>query len=100
MRDRSDTYFSRAVAEADMAGGRFARIEASRVTGVPRVPALPVSSPWSHDPVPNEAPLGFCIDAIEPVGTAKEIEQSIQLGGPPSEGSGCCIPAGGRRDYG
>ena len=85
MTDRAppNTYFSHAQADADLAGGRFARIEATRVTGVPAVPALPPLSPWSRDPVPPEQPLGQDVNAMEPVGTAPEIERSIHaLGGP------------------
>ena len=86
MTDRGErnNYFARAQAEADLARGRFAKIEASIVTGVPAIPTQPASSPWHHDPVPIEPPLGINIDAMEPTGTAQEIERSIHnLSEPP-----------------
>jgi hypothetical protein len=91
-----NTYLAHAQADADLAsGGRFAKVEATRVTGVPRFPALPTSSPWSRDPVPPEPPLGQDVDAtMVPVGTEREIERSIRdLGGPLSEAPVAAGPA-------
>jgi hypothetical protein len=85
-RNESNTYFARAQADADLAGGRFAKIDARRVTGVPLYPALPASSPFHHDPVPPEPSLGIDVNAMEPIGTAREIEKSIRDLGEPASG--------------
>jgi hypothetical protein len=49
----------------DEAGGRFAAVNPTTVTGatpIPSYPALP-SGPWSgSDPVPTEPPLGYSVD--------------------------------------
>lgn len=58
-------------------GGRFAKVK--YVTGsepASQYPRLPASSPWASDPIPPEEPLGFAIDAMEPVGTAVGIARS------------------------
>jgi|SRR5215813_5385385 len=69
MTDPGDTFFGRAIAEAQQGPGRFANAEHSMVTAAgPTYPRLPASSPWSHDPVPAEPPLGFAIDAMPPLG--------------------------------
>jgi hypothetical protein len=74
-----DTFLNRAQAEADLTSqGRFKRETATRVTGVPTCPKQPANSPWATDPVPATEPLGFSVDAMEPVGTPVEIEKSIQ----------------------
>jgi hypothetical protein len=39
-------------------------------------PRLPANSPWHHDPVPNEEPLGIDISYVEPCGTQAEIAAS------------------------
>ena len=47
--------------------GRFAGVEPRKVVGAYAIyegaPPQPGSSPWSHDPVPDESPLGIEIDA-------------------------------------
>jgi hypothetical protein len=67
--------------EIEEAGGRFA-VERPKpqIVGAGPVsyPAQPASSPWASDPVPNEEPLGFDVNAIEPVGTGPEIEASLK----------------------
>ena len=75
---RNDSYLSRAQADADLTSqGRFKRETATRVTGVPAYPSLPASSPWSSGFDQNlEPPFGVDVEAHEPVGTAKEQEQS------------------------
>jgi hypothetical protein len=55
-------------------GGRFA-VSSKPVTEVPRQPA---HSPWHHDPVGLEPPLGYSVDEMEPVGTPAEVEASIR----------------------
>jgi hypothetical protein len=74
------TYQQFASSEAGAIGGRFAAEAKTRVTGttpVPQYPALSANSPWHHDPVPPEEPLGVDINAVEAVGTHAEIEKSL-----------------------
>jgi hypothetical protein len=79
-----DTYFSRAQADADDAGGRYAKLNPAKITGstpAPSYPTQPGNSPWASSPVPpNRASdeLGFSINDQEAVGTPAEIEQSIR----------------------
>jgi hypothetical protein len=66
----------------DEAGGRFASVNPTTVIGVqplPTYPQLPANSPWhGSDPVPDEPPLGYRIDAVP------EQEPSMAVGGLPS----------------
>jgi hypothetical protein len=58
------TYLSHTHSEL---GGRFAVTEHQTITGAvsPVPPPLPVNSPWhGSDPVPDEPPLGYRIDAM------------------------------------
>jgi hypothetical protein len=58
------TYLSHTHSEV---GGRFAVTEHQTITGVvsPAPPPLPANSPWhGSDPVPDEPPLGYRIDAM------------------------------------
>jgi hypothetical protein len=101
------TFHDIAAGEAGTVGGRFAAVSKTQLTGtVPEYPRLPTNSPWATEPVGQELPLGFDVNAVEPVGTPAEIEQSLQaLGeaeGPPSLGQldggdarsvGCAPPA-------
>jgi hypothetical protein len=76
-----NTMHTRTVAEAAEPRGRFTAHEKSTVIGataIPKYPELPSNSPFHHDPVPNEAPLGFSIEDHAPVGTAKEIAASLK----------------------
>jgi hypothetical protein len=63
------TFFQHAVSSADdEAGGRFARVNPTMVVGStpgPSYPQLPASSPWAHDYVPNEEPLGYSVNDLE-----------------------------------
>jgi hypothetical protein len=67
--ERAATMHGLAIASADdEAGGRFARVNPTMVVGatpIPRYPQLPASSPWAHDPVPNEEPLGYSVNDLE-----------------------------------
>jgi hypothetical protein len=83
-RDHRDTFHSRAQAALDdESGGRFARLNPSKVTGaepISQVPQQPPNSPYAN-PVPPGAAidqLGFAIDEMEPVGSHAEIERSLQ----------------------
>jgi hypothetical protein len=58
------TYLSHTHSEL---GGRFAVTDHQTITGVvsPAPPPLPANSPWhGRDPVPDEPPLGYRIDAM------------------------------------
>src|SRR6516165_8426909 len=60
------TYLSHTHSEL---GGRFALTEHQTITGVvsPAPPPLPANSPWhGRDPVPDEPPLGYRIDDLNP----------------------------------
>ena len=66
-----DTFFSHAQADADLeAQGRFKKVVATQVSGVPTYPARPASSPWARDPVPAEPPLNVDLDALPDMATA------------------------------
>ena len=70
------TYLSHTHSEV---GGRFAVTEHQTITGVisPSPPPLPANSPWhGSDPVPDEPPLGYRIDAMP------ELESSTVLSPP------------------
>jgi hypothetical protein len=75
------TYFSQAQANMDdERGGRYATLNKPSVTGSSpsvMVPQQPANSFWSCDPVPPEMPLGYDINAMEPVGEKFEIEKSL-----------------------
>src|SRR6516165_12462708 len=67
------TYLSHTHSEL---GGRFALTEHQTITGVvsPSPPALPSNSPWhGADPVPDEPPLGYRIDQMDPVGPLADL---------------------------
>jgi hypothetical protein len=76
-----NTYFARAQAELDDAGGRFAMLsKATIVSGSTPVPRQPEGSPWSQSLdqlVGPEPPLEFRIDDAPVVGTAAEVERSL-----------------------
>ena len=77
---RNDTLFSRQQHTPDDAGGRYAKLTPATITGStpsPQYPKQPANSFWSHDPVAATPPLGFSVDAMEPVGTPAEIEASL-----------------------
>jgi hypothetical protein len=55
--------------------GRFAVGARQPITEYPRQPE---GSPWHHDPLGPEPPLGYSVDQMEPVGSPAEVEASIQ----------------------
>jgi len=71
---RAKTYFGQAQHADDDLGGRYAKVHSTTVVGSSPIsyPAQPPQSPWHHDPVPPEMPLGYSVDAIEPVGEFHE----------------------------
>jgi hypothetical protein len=73
------TYFAQAQASAmDEMGGRFAKVQPTSVTGsAPTAwPKMPEGNPWACDPMPPEPPLGYAVDAQDPVGEPHEIAAS------------------------
>jgi hypothetical protein len=87
-----DTHFSRAQADVELENqGRFKKqTETEVIASKPQVryPAQPASSPFAHDPAPPENPLGYDINALEPVGERHEIE----VAGPPIERPAVAVP--------
>jgi hypothetical protein len=79
---RAATYHSLASADIDQErGGRFATMNKPAVTGTDpavRVPQQPANSFWSRDLLPPEPPLGWSVEAQEPVGEVWEVEQSME----------------------
>jgi hypothetical protein len=76
---RANTFAGRASAEADEIRGRFAQEHKATVIGsdgAPNYPRLPETN-WVNDPVPPEEPLGFSVEAHEPVGEVGEIAKSL-----------------------
>jgi len=71
---KNDSYFSRQQNAIDDAGGRYARLTPSKLTGsTPSYPQQPSTSPWSQslDEVSGpEGPLGYEIDAQPELGGA------------------------------
>jgi hypothetical protein len=95
-KSKAGTYHQ--IAETEFTGdrGRWTARERSTVIGSEPVtyPKLPDASPWANNPVGQEPPLGFSIDALEPTGTHVEVEQSLQALGE----AGC--PSSGEPDDG
>src|SRR5436190_20361830 len=78
--DAPSTFSQFANSEANSVRGRFAPHETFAVTGsTPAVhyPQLPSSSPWADRP-PDEPPLGWDVNALEPVGEAFEVANSLE----------------------
>jgi hypothetical protein len=77
---RLRTYHGQAQASIDdERGGRFAYSgNTTTVTGASPVsyPAQPAGSPWHHDPIGTEPPLGYSVDEQEPVGEPFEVAAS------------------------
>jgi hypothetical protein len=94
------TYLSHTHSEL---GGRFAVAEHQTITGVvsPSPPPLPANSPWhGTDPVPDEPPLGYPIDAMPELEspTGVPVSPPVATDDPadaPSSGGGPATPSGG-----
>jgi hypothetical protein len=84
------TFHSFAQAEADTPRGRFTATEKATVIGVspPSYPELPSNSPFHHDVVGPEPPLGFSVEEMQPVGSYHEIQVSLERLGEPASPSG------------
>jgi hypothetical protein len=71
-RKQGSTFKDFAIADAETPRGRFNEPEKVTVIGsapLPQYPELPESSPWHHDPVPDEPPLGYSINEMQPIET-------------------------------
>jgi hypothetical protein len=100
VRDRFGTYLSHTHSEL---GGRFAVTDHQTITGVvsPSPPPLPANSPWhGSDPVPDEPPLGYSVDAMPELETStgvNPVSPPVATDDPanaPPSGSGSA-PSGG-----
>ena len=64
--------------DAATSHGRYDAHEKTTVVGATPVPVYPAGPDWTAvDPCGQEPPLNYCVDQMEPVGTAAEIEASI-----------------------
>jgi hypothetical protein len=64
---QATTFHQFAQADADTPRGRFAAVSAAYVVGSTAVPQYPAAStPFQHDPVGDEPPLGLDNPALEP----------------------------------
>ena len=77
---RASTYHALADAAAnELSGGRYAQ-SANRQTVIGSspisYPAQPENSPWAKDPMPQEPPLGWSVEDMEPTGEPFELERS------------------------
>jgi hypothetical protein len=71
-----------AQADADTPRSRFSAHEKSVVIGstpLPSYPEQPTNSPFHHDPVGQEPPLGFPVDQMPPVGEPHEVAASLAV---------------------
>jgi hypothetical protein len=76
------TFFQHAIASAnDEAGGRYAKQNPTTVVGANPIayPQLPEGSPWAQQWPEGPDELGYEIDALEPVGSDKEIEEAAEI---------------------
>jgi hypothetical protein len=84
----------------DTSGGRFRAIGTPSVTGTTPIPQYPqAGAPFQRDPVPDEPPLGYRIDAINPHDPEPSPECPVQAtddpAHAPSSGSLVQQPSGG-----
>jgi hypothetical protein len=84
--DRMATYHSVAQSAVDDERGARYATKGNKQTAIRSSPIAyppqPSTSPWHSDPCPPEPPLGFDVNAIDPVGEPHEIKASE--GSPPS----------------
>jgi hypothetical protein len=77
-RQQGSTYSAHAHMHIDDAGGRFAKTRPSLTVGSKPTVDYPGDKlpAWVTDRGPDEPPLGFSVDAMEPVGESFEVLQS------------------------
>jgi len=75
----NNTLYGRGLLELEQSNtGRFARLKSSK-SPLPEYPPLPETSPWHHDPVGQEAPLGFSVENVAFCGdTVVELIASVE----------------------
>jgi hypothetical protein len=76
------TFFQHAIASAnDEAGARYAKQNPTAVVGANPIayPQLPEGSPWARQWPEGPDEFGVEIDAMEPVGSDKEIEEAAEI---------------------
>jgi hypothetical protein len=80
--DQAGTFLSHTHSDA---GGRFTQIGAAYVVGSTAVPQYPAASaPFQRDPVPDEPPLGYCIDAMPELELEQPSSFTAQATGEPT----------------
>jgi hypothetical protein len=105
----ASTYMAFSQVDADEPRGRFQNMSGTMTvigaTAIPSYPELPANSPWHHDPVPNEEPLGHRVDEMSPldppaVGAAAGVTGDPTSSDPLPAGSPCPDVADVERDVG
>jgi hypothetical protein len=66
----------------DEAGGRFAAIAPTTVTGATPVPRYPAAGAHQCDPVGIEPPLGFSVNDLEPIEPSALVSSAEATGAP------------------
>jgi hypothetical protein len=61
------TFHQHALADADIPRGRFSAVTTTTVVGATAVPQYPAAGPHQADPCGQEPPLGYRVDAQEPL---------------------------------
>ena len=75
---KNDSYFARQSNTADDRRRQICKAETSTHTGQSsQIPSYQRTHLGHHDPVPATEPLGFSVNAMEPVGTPTEIQSSL-----------------------
>jgi hypothetical protein len=93
------SYHTRALAELQLEQGQSGRFtdKASVNGSKPAVayPRQPEGSPWAGDLVPPEEPLGWSVEAQEPVGEPHEIAASLAAAAPEVPSVRAAAPSSG-----
>jgi hypothetical protein len=100
-REQTGTFLSHT--HLDDVGGRWAAISNPHIVGqsaVPKYPELPANSPWHHDPVPDEPPLGYAIDAMPELEPSTTAPHPVEATGEPTERAPPSLADVERRDVG
>ena len=70
----SGTMHAHALADAQIPRGRFSAIDNAEVVGAKPFTNYPAAAAHQADPVPDEPPLGFAIDELEPTVSPPPVE--------------------------